>query len=372
MLYISLAIIQAILFEAHFLVYRTLIDIFSPGNASLSALKIIFAALSVSFILASILAHTFQNRFVRIVYSAAAIWFGFLVYLLLACALYWVVVLFGGKEVSTTETAFAGMVFFIGALALGVFGLLNADNIRIKKISISIPRLPEAWQGRKAVMVSDIHLGQIREGAFAKKIAELVRGLSPDIVFFVGDVFDGVKTDTDRCLRPLSLIGAPLGSFFVHGNHEEFKKDSADEYGAALRKAGIRVLENETTMVEGVEIIGITDSDTLNKEKYRTELEHILGAEKTGPRILLKHTPVWSDVAEAEGIDLELSGHTHGGQIFPINIITPLLFKDRNYGLSKSGDMVVYTSSGAGTSGPPMRIGTDPEIVLIDFQNRPS
>ncbi len=369
MFYLSLIIIQTIIFESHFLVYVTVRDVFGLSGETLLVLKIIFGVLSVSFVFASIITRFFYNKTTRIIYSVAAIWFGFLIYFLLAAAAYWLLVLAGGKEVSGSEASFAGVLFFAAASGVGIFGLVNANKIRTKNIVVEIPNLPPSWAKRKAVLVSDIHLGQIRGKKFAEKISLLIAKTKPDIVFFVGDVFDGAKTDEEKSLLPLSKTGAPLGNFFVVGNHEEFGNDSAEKYTGVMQRAGFRVLQNEKIVVDGLEIMGISDSDTTKKSAYEEMMGRIVGGEKKCPRILLKHTPVFTDVAEKTGIDLELSGHTHGGQVFPFNIVTPLIFKDRNYGLSRFGKMATYTSSGAGTWGPPMRIGTDPEIVVISFRD---
>ena len=370
MFYISLIIIQTILFEAHYLIYVTLRNIFDINGGALFVFKIIIVALSVSFLLSSIIARKSYNALTRIFSTAAAVWFGFLIYFLLAAAAYWCVVIFGGREISSEVSEFAGMLFFAAAFFVGIFGIINARNIRTNEITVNICQLPEKWVGWKAALISDVHLGQINGEKFAQKISEMLKRLSPDIVFFVGDVFDGSKTDVEGCMAPLSEIHAAHGVFFVSGNHEEFTDDSALHFTDALRRAGIRVLNNEKVSIEGVDIIGISDSDATNKKNYEKILTSIASEKKTSPRILLKHTPVFTDTAIKCSIDLELSGHTHGGQVFPFNIITPFIFKDRNYGLSKSGLLTMYTSSGVGTWGPPMRIGTDPEIVIINFQNK--
>jgi len=370
MLYLSLGIIQTILFEAHFIIYVTIRDMFGLNGETLFVFKIIIVILSVSFLLTSFLARVFQNKIVRFAYTVAATWFGFLIYFLLAAALYWIMVFVGGNHISHSDASCAGIFFMTIATCMGIYGLLNANHIRIRHITVGIPSLPKIWNERKAVMLSDIHFGQIKSVAFAEKISKIILNLKPDIMFLVGDVFDGVKTNTDACLSPLGKINPPLGSFFVLGNHEEFEGTSTKYYTDAIRKAGIKVLENEKITIDGVEIIGVVDSHTSNKKKYAELLEKIIDENKN-PRILLKHTPVFTDVAEAEGVDLELSGHTHGGQFFPINLITPFIFKNRNYGLSRFKTMTTYTSSGVGTWGPPMRIGTNPEIVVISFENTP-
>ena len=370
MLYFSLIVIQIIFFDAHFLLYRTVRDIFGVTGETLFVLKIIAIALSLSFIIASLLSHLFCNKITKIIYRSASVWLGFLIYFLLAATAYWIVFFSFGKLVSLETLIRIGELFFAVAALVGIYGLINANNIRIKRITISIPNLPASWKKRKILLISDVHLGQVKGKSFAEKITNLARSLSPDIVFFAGDMFDGVKVDADECVAPFSKINAPLGSFFVIGNHEEFRKNSAKIYADAIQKAGITVLDNKSTLVDGVEIIGVTDSDAINKKTYETTLTRIIGTDKKYPRILLKHTPVSSAVAEKLNVDVELSGHTHAGQVFPFNIITPFLFKERNYGLSKFGKMTVYTSSGAGTAVTPMRVGTNPEVILISFENK--
>jgi hypothetical protein len=153
--------------------------------------------------------------------------------------------------------------------------------------------------------------------------------------------------------------------YFVGGNHEAF--GGAEEYEAALRASGIRVLHNECADVDGVRIVGVAYGPSTYPLRMRTFLEEL--NLKGGPAsILLNHVPNRLPLAEHAGVSLQLSGHTHGGgQIFPFNLITRRAFGKFTYGLQRFGDMQVYTSSGAGTWGPPMRVGTHSEIVLLTF-----
>ena len=147
------------------------------------------------------------------------------------------------------------MIFFAGATLTGIWGMINASRIRIKRIALYIPNMPKVWKNRKAVLISDMHLGQIRGKSFALKIANIIKWLSPDIVFLAGDTFDGVMVNMDECLAPFSEIKASLGIFSVIGNHEEFKEDSARKYISAMQKNGIKTLENESMIIDGTTII---------------------------------------------------------------------------------------------------------------------
>ena len=235
---------------------------------------------------------------------------------------------------------------------------------RITRISIQLPLLPGPWKGKIAVWVSDTHLGQVRNTGFARHIAAKVKDLHPDIVFIGGDLYDGVAVDLDKTIEPFSKISAPYGTYFITGNHEEFSDNTP--YLQAVRRAGIRVLYNEKVELDGLQIIGVDYRESRREEDFRTILQKI-GIDPHRPSVLLKHAPFHVNVAKEKRISLQLSGHTHQGQVFLFRWITSKVYRGYDYGLKRVGDLLVYTSSGAGTWGPPMRIDTIPEIVVIEF-----
>lgn len=129
----------------------------------------------------------------------------------------------------------------------------------------------------------------------------------------------------------------------------------------------MRVLKGEKVLLDGMQIVGVYDHDLANAERLRWILQSV-ALDRSGPSILLAHTPSRLAVAEEAGISLQLSGHTHRGQLFPFTWLTRRIFGDYTYGLQRLGELMVYTSSGAGTWGPPLRVGTQPELVLIRFE----
>jgi predicted MPP superfamily phosphohydrolase len=151
----------------------------------------------------------------------------------------------------------------------------------------------------------------------------------------------------------------------VTGNHEEFSDST--KYLEAVTRSGIRVLNNEKVTVDGLQIVGVQDRDQANADRFRTILQRA-DLDRNRASILLAHVPHRLAIAEKEGVSLQLSGHTHGGQIFPFTWFTRRVFREFTYGLKRFGELLVYTSSGAGTWGPPMRVGTRPEILLIEFE----
>jgi predicted MPP superfamily phosphohydrolase len=256
-------------------------------------------------------------------------------------------------------------VFFTLAFLTGIYGLLNARWVRIRRVTVQLPNLPAAWRGRTALLLSDLHLGNINGPGFCRRMAALAARLQPEIIFLPGDLFDGVHADPDRLIAPLKTLSPPLGIYFTAGNHEEYGGEA--NFIHALTQAGIRVLENEKIIVDGLQILGIPYADSHYPIQLRATLE-ALRPDPAQPSILLNHAPHRLPIVEQAGISLQLSGHTHGGQLIPFTWFTRHAFGKFTYGLHSFGSLQVYTSSGAGTWGPPMRVGTHPEIVLIQFQ----
>jgi predicted MPP superfamily phosphohydrolase len=205
----------------------------------------------------------------------------------------------------------------------------------------------------------------VRNYGFAQHIATKIRSLHPDIVLIGGDLYDGVAIDLDRVIEPFSTISAPYGTYFITGNHEEFYDNTP--YLQAVRRAGIHVLYNQKVELDGLQIIGVDYRDSRRGEQFKTILQE-MGIDPHKPSILMKHVPLHLQVAREQRISFQISGHTHQGQVFLFRLITSQVYQGYDYGLKRFGDLLVYTSSGAGTWGPPMRLDTTPEIVLIQFK----
>jgi predicted MPP superfamily phosphohydrolase len=358
-----ISIVQSILFLGHWFLYRTLVRFFGVTHPSrLLTLKIGLALLSVSLVLTSFLAFRYSNLLVRCLYTAAASWLGIFYLFILASILCWV--FYGLAKLFHLHLDGKILIEILIGIALiaSLYGFINAGVIRVTRISLQLPHLPNQWKGKTAVWVSDTHLGQVRNYGFAQHIATQVKNLHPDIVFIGGDLYDGQAVDLDKVIEPFSRISAPYGIYFITGNHEEFYDNT--QYLQAVRRAGIRVLYNEKVVLDGLQIIGVDYRDSRREEQFRTILQK-MGIDRHQPSILLKHAPLQLQVAQEEGISLQLSGHTHQGQVFLFRFITSKVYHGYDYGLKWFGDLLVYTSSGAGTWGPPMRLDTQPEIVVI-------
>lgn len=360
------AVFQGVMFAGHWFVYETLRLFFSPlALAVHSALAIGFAVLSVSFVSATLLAFRYNNFPLRTVYRAAAVWLGVLSYLFFASLLSWAtygLVLAGALKVSSW---WIGVVFFGLAGAFSIWGVLNANWVRVKRITVRLANLPDAWRGRKAVLASDLHLGHVHHRGFSARIVRKISALHPDVVFLAGDLFDGTYVNAPEVVAPLRFLRAPLGAFFVTGNHELFRGES--QYLEAIRKVGIRDLQNEKVDLEGLQIAGVPYHHATHAERFRSVLAKI-AIDPARASILLTHAPDQPAITAEAGIGLQLSGHTHLGQYFPFNWIARRIYGAFTYGLSRLSDTQFYVSSGAGSWGPPFRVGSQAEIVQITFE----
>jgi uncharacterized protein len=363
---VFLAIIQFILFAAHWFVYRTWSDFWVQGDPpGISATAWAVAILSVSFVITSLLAWRYANVLVRILYRLAAVWLGLLNFLFLAACACWT--LYGASRIFRwhVDARILAAASFGAAIIAAVFGLVNAAWVRVKRVPVRLPNLPELWRGRKAALVSDTHLGHVRGLGFVRRIVARLNRLEPDIVLLAGDFYDGTAVNPVVLAKPLGEITAPRGTYFVTGNHEEFRDSSA--YVDAIKSAGVRVLKNEKVNVDGLQLVGVFHRDSLHDARLQEILAHA-NIDPTSPSVLISHEPRHLDVAEHAGISLQVSGHTHGGQFIPWTLFASRIFGPFVHGLHQFGKMLVFTSYGAGTWGPPLRVGTYAEIVLLEFE----
>jgi predicted MPP superfamily phosphohydrolase len=363
--FLFISIVQSILFLGHWFLYRTLVRFFGlTSPAMVLTLKVALGLLSVSLVLTSFLAFRYSNLLVRLFYTASASWLGIFYLFILAAMICWIFYGLSKLFHLPLDRKILIEILIVVALMASLYGFINSATIRTTRMSLQLPDLPNHWKGKTAVWVSDMHLGQIRNYGFAQQIAAMVQSLHPDVVFIGGDLYDGVAVDFDKVIEPFSRISAPYGTYFITGNHEEFS-DNAD-YLRAVRRAGMRVLYNERVDLDGLQVIGVDYRDSRNENQFKEILQK-MNIDRRKPSILLKHAPLHLQVAKEEGISLQLSGHTHQGQVFLFRMITSRIYHGYDYGLKWFGNLLVYTSSGAGTWGPPMRLDTKPEIVVIKF-----
>jgi predicted MPP superfamily phosphohydrolase len=255
------------------------------------------------------------------------------------------------------------------ALALTAIGFVNARRTaRVLRVDVPLAGLPSALHGFTIAQISDIHVGPTIKHAYVRAIVERVNGLDADLIAITGDVVDGGVDHLGAHTRPLADLRARHGAFVVTGNHEYYS--GAAEWQDEFARLGLRVLCNEHVLIEhaGARLVlaGVTDYSAHAFDPAQRSDPHAAQADAPDglPKILLAHQPRSARAAEAAGYDLQLSGHTHGGQFWPWNLFVTLQ-QPYTAGLHRHGRMWVYTSRGTGYWGPPKRFGAPSEITLL-------
>ena len=264
-------------------------------------------------------------------------------------------------------------VLLARALAVGVSGVvagLSAVGVRsalvglrIKDVPVRIPNLPPALAGLRLVQISDVHIGPLLQKEWVAGVVERVRALRPDLVAITGDLVDGTVDELREHVAPLArLAEAPRGVYFTTGNHEYYS--GVDDWLRYLPTLGIRPLANERVEVApGLDVAGI--HDPTGRGRYAPDLPRALeGRDAAKPVVLLAHQPRQFREAARHGVSLTLSGHTHGGQIWPFSWLVALV-QPYIAGLHRLGDAQLYVSRGTGFWGPPMRVFAPAEITLL-------
>lgn len=317
------------------------------------------------YVAATFLSFRQHNVILEFTAVASSVGMGFLNFASLAAVLCWPTWWLLSVAGVPLDRASIAWVLYGGSFPVAIFGLVNALTLRVTTYDVSLPNLPPAWQGRRVAVVSDVHVGNIFGPGFVRKIVKRLGELEPAAVFLCGDVFDGVVVDIPKAAGPWADLRAPAGTFFVSGNHEELG-DRA-RFLAELSKVGVTVLDNQRVVVDGLQVVGVHDAEAHHRAAFEAVLQRA-NIDRRQPSILLAHRPGRLDVAEGAGISLQLSGHTHAGQFPPFSFLVRKIYGRFGYGHNRHGSLQVVTSSGAGTGGPPFRVGTRSEIVLIHLR----
>jgi predicted MPP superfamily phosphohydrolase len=388
---LTLLFAALLLIGTHYFIYRSIVSAL-PMSRPRARLALVFAstALAVSIPLAMAL-HRFQgNLITRSLHTASSFWLGLALHLVLFLALGWGVR--GISRLAGRPIGMGAVVSVAAALALSasLYGLWNANHPIVTSLEVEISELPEAWEGRTVVQLSDVHLGSVHGGRFLRRVVDTVNALEPEAVLITGDLFNGSCSDFHRFESVLDGLRSRRGAFFVTGNHEGYAGLKAPL--ELLRQTKIRVLDDECVEMSGLQVVGVSFPWFSRVATSVSPFERGGCYRPEKPSILLYHTPTdvhesygdrntqqlrsyfspdtsFSFAAEA-GVDLQLSGHTHRGQMFPFGLLTRVLWKGFDRGLHRIGGLTLYVSSGTGTWGPPVRTGSQSEIVAITLKRK--
>jgi hypothetical protein len=256
------------------------------------------------------------------------------------------------------------------ALAVTVIGFFQARGLaKVKEVDVPIANLPDALHGFTIAQISDIHVGPTIKRPYIDRIVDRVNSLAPDAIAITGDLVDGSVRELSAHTAPFARLSARHGAYVVTGNHEYYS--GAEAWIVELRRLGLRVLMNEHVVVErgdaSLVLGGVTDFTAGGFiESHRSDpVQALDGAPRdAAARVLLAHQPRTAPAAAAAGFDLQLSGHTHGGQFWPWNLFVPMQ-QPYVHGLNRHDNLWVYVSRGTGYWGPPKRFGAPSEITLV-------
>ncbi|NNN35255.1 metallophosphoesterase [Streptomyces sp. S3(2020)] len=253
----------------------------------------------------------------------------------------------------------------LGTVGYGTYGVLRGP--KVKRVTVPLAKLPRAAHGYRIAVVSDIHLGPVLGRGFAQTVVDTINSTQPDLIAVVGDLVDGSVKDLGPAAAPLAQLRAKHGTFFVTGNHEYFS--GAEQWVEEVRRLGMRPLENDRTELPYFDLAGVNDIAG-ESEGQGPDFAKALGDRDTARAcVLLAHQPVQIHDAVDHAVDLQLSGHTHGGQLWPGNFLAELA-NPTVAGLDRYGDTQLYVSRGAGAWGPPTRVGAPSDITVIELASR--
>jgi predicted MPP superfamily phosphohydrolase len=368
-----LAVVLTLTVGLHYSLWARLVR--DPGWRNRRGLTIALiaggASIPLAIAAARLLPHAVAAPFVWIGY----VWLGllfFLFLLLLPAEIVRLAARVGGppdpeRRRSLARLLAAGVAVLAGGL--GATGIVSAlGPVSVKRVRPKVPRLPKELSGFRIVQLTDIHVGPTIGRGFVEDLVRRANALEPDLVAITGDLVDGTVPDLAPLVEPLRELRARHGVFFVTGNHEYYS--GADAWVAHLRTLGIRVLRNERVSIErdghAFDLVGVDDASARGRAHGPDLPRALAGRDPSRAVVLLAHQP--KDVFEAaeHGVSLQLSGHTHGGQLFPFNFFVHLQ-QPFVAGLDEFRGTTIYVSRGAGYWGPPMRVGAPPEITHLEL-----
>jgi predicted MPP superfamily phosphohydrolase len=370
-------IVSSIYSAAHYYLYTWLVRWTVPSRFFRRAIKITFLLLVFSFPASRLLAQVDFNPFTYLLTFVSSAWMGVMFYFfLLAMGLD--LTLMGlrafsrlsGMDLGVHSLSRKGVAAFlgVGVFFLGGAAWMEARNLGVTRLDIPLRSLPPEMDGFSLVQVSDVHYGMLMENGKLLRIVKQVNELQADLIVITGDLVDEAVSHMEEMAAPLSQLQARHGVLAVTGNHEYYA--GVNRAVAIMRSAGIEVLRNELKVLPGgLQILGVDDPTGSRRmgEPVADLKRHLSRLNPEKPSILLFHQPTYFEETALFKVGLQLSGHTHGGQLFPIIYISRMIYP-RTPGLHRIGESLLYVSRGAGTWGPPMRLGSPPEIVHIKLR----
>lgn len=360
---------------AHYYVQRKIRTAFSPGRTAQLAILLFMAAMVAAPLMVRLAEKGGFETGARIVSYAGYTWMGLLfLFVTLSGTIDLIRLPFlVTKTQGYRQPARAWMPprrlltieMLIVAATYG-YGLFEATDIRLEHVEITSPKIPEHPGRIRIVQISDVHLGLIIRGQRLNKIIARIESASPDILVSTGDLVDGQLNHLTKETELLAALTPPLGKFAITGNHEFYAGlQNALDF---TKQAGFTILRHQAVVAGGINLVGVDDRalTSWGRKPLKSERDLLLAQPQQNFTVLLKHRPD-IDPESLGHFDLQLSGHTHKGQIFPFNLLTWLAYPQQAGHLTPLENGFLYLSRGTGTWGPPIRLLAPPEITVIDL-----
>jgi predicted MPP superfamily phosphohydrolase len=383
-----IAILGTVLGLMHCYIWKRLIKDTSGGGPRW-ALTAVLVALLVLLVCTLLLPRLFGWREPAWLAWLGYVWFGLIVYLFLTLLVVepvrialrrWInrrppdlaeadEQLMNRRMFIARTSAVAAGVASVSLVGVGIASALGPPDVL--RVPVRLRRLDPAFDGFRIAVVSDIHLGPLAGRAHTERIVAMINGTEPDLVAIVGDLVDGTVEELGPAAEPLRDLVSREGSFFVTGNHEYFVDDTAS-WLRELERLGVAPLQNENTAIRrgaaAFDLAGVNDVAGEQRSQPPDFDRALSGVAGSRPTILLAHQPVQVTEASARGVDLQLSGHTHGGQMWPFHYIVRAV-QPSLAGLSTVDQTQLYITRGAGFWGAPVRIGAPPDITVVSLES---
>lgn len=345
----------------------------ADGLPARLALALPFVAVWSVPVLYWVLGREKHGRADDLLHAASYLSMGWLTYLLLFTLLRDLALLgaaLAGIAVSAAwEQGSRAAVLWVAALTLGIGVLAALRGPHVRRIDVPIEHLPPEFEGLTIAQISDLHVGPTIGRRYVQRVVEISNRLNPDLVVLTGDIVDGSVPRLQRHVAPLAQLRAKEGRFLALGNHDYYSGAAA--WVEKFRQLGLDVLRNEHRVIRrGAATLllgGVVDpAARMDRPPQVPDAQRAAGNGVDAQlRILLAHNPKLAPQGQAAGFDLQLSGHTHAGQFFPWTLAVKLVHAPHVVGLSRSGRMWVHVNPGTGSWGPPVRLGTRPELTLL-------
>ncbi|MCY1043843.1 metallophosphoesterase [Corallococcus sp. bb12-1] len=369
----------SLLAVAHVYLYRRLVRDVTARKRPRRAGLVLFAGGFVGSVGARMLGAMLSSEVARAVGIVLLLWMGLVLYLLM----FTLMLDIGGRIIarvrkapeppSPERRAFLATGLAAGASVAGAtvstYGAWRAFHPPdVRDIQVRLPRLPKALEGFTLVQLTDIHIGGVVQRRFVDELVARTNALKPDLIAVTGDLVDGTVEELGRFAGGFGALKARHGAFFITGNHDYYS--GADAWVAFVQGLGITVLRNRSVSIgdagASFDLLGVDDWSAQRLGEPGYDLDAAMrGLRPDRASVLLAHQPSNFQEVARRDIGLQVSGHTHGGQMFPGNVLGHLIWGEQNAGLSQMGNSHLYVSRGCGFVGPPMRVGAPPEIARI-------